>query len=48
MKDSKKQISAGINQLQGAAERRHLQKIDTLFKEQATIDFVYQRKALSL
>ena len=36
MKDSKKQISARINQLQGSAERRHLQKIDTLFKEQAS------------
>jgi len=47
MKDSKKQISACINQLQGAAEWRHLQKIDTLFKEQATIDFVYQKRPLA-
>ena len=38
-KQAKKCVSTRINSLQGAAERRHIQKIDILFKDQASNRF---------
>ena len=38
-KQAKKCVSTCINSLQGAAERRHIQKIDILFKDQASNHF---------